>query len=422
MQPRSARIAGWGYHVPERILTNADLERLVDTSDEWIQTRTGIRERRIAAPGESTATIASVAARRALAVAGVDSAEVDMILVATITPDYQFPSTAALVKEAIGSAGAAAMDVAAACSGFVYALTSAHAYVSSGMYRNVLVIGAEVLSRVLDFTDRNTCVLFGDGAGAVLVQASDQPGGGLLGFELTVDPAGAYKIWIPAGGNRNPPTPDTMARHGHYLRMDGRETYRYATRTLARSALTAIERAGLTPDDISLFVPHQANIRIIESVAKQLGLAMERVYVNVDRYGNTSAASVPIALSEAVERGRVRPGDRLVFVAFGSGYTSGAAVLEWTADPALSSRGASVGPDVTIHAPDDWTRDDPTPPALVPFFREREGAAAGREADAATGLDAAGGSAHARGAAAPADGDAGAPAAREAVGTAITAD
>ena len=377
MQPRSARIDGWGYYAPTRVLTNADLERLVETSDEWIQTRTGIRERRVAAPWESTATLASVAARRALAVAGVEAADVDMILVATVTPDYQFPSTAALVKEAIGASRAAAMDLAAACSGWVYSLTAAHAYISSGMYRTVLVIGAEVLSRVCDFSDRNTCVLFGDGAGAVLMRASDETGGGLLGFELTVDPSGAYNIWVPAGGNRNPVTSGTMEQRGHFIRMDGRETYRYATRTLARSALTAIERAGLTPDDISLFVPHQANIRIIESVAKQLGLAMDRVYVNVDRYGNTSAASVPIALAEAVERGRVQPGDRLVFVAFGAGYTSGAAVLEWTADPARSSRAASVGPEVEIHPPKDWTGDDPTPSELRPFFEAREGAAVG---------------------------------------------
>jgi 3-oxoacyl-[acyl-carrier-protein] synthase-3 len=374
MQPRSARITGWGHYAPDRILTNEDLSTLVDTSDEWIQSRTGIRERRVAAPWESTATLASVAARRALAVADLDPAEVDMILVATVTPDYAFPSTAALVKEAVGASRAAAMDVAAACSGWVYALTSAHAYITSGMYRTVLVVGAEALSRVCDFTDRNTCVLFGDGAGAVVLQASPEVGGGLLGFELTVDPSGAYNIWIPAGGNRNPVTGATVERRGHFIRMDGRETYRYATRTLARSALTAIERAGLTPDDISLFVPHQANIRIIESVARQLGLAMERVYVNVDRYGNTSAASVPIALSEAVERGRVRPGDRLVFVAFGAGYTSGAAVLEWTADPAASARAAAVGPGVSIHQPGDWVGDDPTPVALRPFFAAKEAA------------------------------------------------
>ncbi len=391
MQPRSARIEGWGYYAPTRVLTNADLERLVDTSDEWIQTRTGIRERRVAAPWESTATMASVAARRALAVADVDPADVDMILVATVTSDYQFPSTAALVKEAIGAERAAAMDLAAACSGWVYGLTAAHAYITSGMYRTVLVIGAEALSRVCDFTDRNTCVLFGDGAGAVVLRASEEAGGGLLGFELTVDPNGAYNIWIPAGGNRNPVTAGTVEQRAHFIRMDGRETYKYATRTLARSAVTALGRAGLTTDDIALFVPHQANLRIIESVAKQLGLDMSRVYVNVDRYGNTSAASVPIALSEAIERGRVQPGDRLVFVAFGAGYTSGAAVLEWTADPARAARAAGIGADVSIHPPKDWTGDDPTPPELRPFFAEREGAGVAAEtvASGAGGAEAA---------------------------------
>ena len=368
MQPRSARITGWGSYAPVRVLTNADLERLVDTSDEWIVSRTGIRERHIAAPDESTASLGSVAARRALAVAGIDPVAVDMILVATVTPDYQFPSTAALVKEAVGASRAAAMDLAAACSGWVYALTVAHAYITSGMYRTVLVVGAEVLSRVSDFTDRNTCVLFGDGAGAVVLQGSDEPGGGLLGFELTVDPAGAYNIWIPAGGGRNPTSALTVDQRAHYIRMDGRETYKYATRTLASSANIAIARAGLTPDDIELYVPHQANLRIIESVAKQLGLSMERVYVNVDRYGNTSAASVPIALCEAVERGRVKPGDRLVFVAFGSGYTSGAAVVEWTADPACSERAAAVDAGAPIRPPAGWTGEDPTPPALRQFF------------------------------------------------------
>ncbi len=384
MGPGSARITGWGYYAPDRVLTNDDLSTLVDTSDEWIQSHTGIRERRVAAPWESTATMASVAARRALAVADVDPTAVDLILVATITGDYTFPATAALVKEAIGAEHAAAMDLAAACSGFVYGLTTAHAYVTSGMYRCVLIIGAETLSRVTDFADRNTCVLFGDGAGAALLEASPEAGGGLLGFELTVDPSGAYNIWIPAGGTHNPAGVYTLEQRGHVIRMDGKQTYRYATRTLARSALTAIERAGLTPDDIALFVPHQANLRIIESVAKQLGLDMDRVYVNVDRYGNTSAASVPIALAEAVERGRIRPGDRLVFVAFGAGYTSGAAVLEWTADPALSSRAVAIGPEVEIHPPKDWESVDPTPVELRPFFERGDGRAAVRANPVAT--------------------------------------
>ena len=372
MQPRSARITGWGFFAPERVLTNADFEGLVETSDEWIRTRTGIRERRVAGPHESTATLAAVAARRALAVAGLAPDAIDAILVATVTGDFQFPSTAALVKGAVGASRAAAMDLGAACSGFIYAYTAAHAYITSGMWRNVLVVGAEVLSRFVDYADRGTCVLFGDGAGAVVVSATDEQGGGLLGFELTTDPDGAYSLWVPAGGACNPTTGSSLEGRGHLLRMDGRETYRYATRTMASSALTAIQRAGLTPDDISLFVPHQANIRIIESVAKTLGLPEERVYVNVDRYGNTSAASVPIALAEAVGEGRVRPGDRIVAVAFGAGFTSAAAVIEWTADPALGQRARAVGPAVALHRSPDWPDEDPTPVALRPIFAAKE--------------------------------------------------
>jgi 3-oxoacyl-[acyl-carrier-protein] synthase-3 len=361
--PRSARVTGWGMHAPQTVLTNAFLEDLVETSDDWIRSRTGIGERRIAAPWESTATLAAVAGRRAIAVAGLDPDEIDMVMVATCTPDYQLPATAAVVTEALGTRRAAAMDVGAVCSGFVYAYATAHAYVMAGLARHVVVIGAEVMSRILDFKDRNTCVLFGDGAGAVVLSASDEPGGGLLGVELTADASGAYKIWIPAGGSRDP-----VRVGSRLLYMDGRETYRYATRTLASSALAAVEKAGLSPDDVTLVVPHQANLRIIEAVTKQLSIPMDRVYLNLDRYGNTSAASVPLALAEAVDTGRVRPGDRLAFVAFGSGYTSGAVVLEWTAEPAAGTRAASVAPVASISAPPDWPEVDPTPPELRPLF------------------------------------------------------
>jgi 3-oxoacyl-[acyl-carrier-protein] synthase-3 len=364
MEPRSARITGWGMYAPEGVLTNADLERLVDTSDEWIMTRTGIRERRIAGPGETTATMGAIAAKRAIATAGLDPNDIDMILLATCTPDYQLPSTAAFVKEAIGNTRAAAMDLAAACSGFVYAFATANSMVRSGMARNVLVIGSELLTRFLDFTDRSTCVLFGDGAGAVVVSASDEPGGGLLGAELTTDPSGAYLIWVPSGGSASPPSAGTVARNEHFIRMNGSETYRYATKTLASTALTAIERAGLTSDDIALFVPHQANLRIIKFVAHSMGIDMERVYVNVDRYGNTSAASVPIALAEAVDAGRISIGDHIVFVAFGAGFTSGAAVVQWTADPAHGARARSVDAHASIHAPADWQAAAPVPPLL----------------------------------------------------------
>ena len=365
MGPRSVRITGWGMYAPERVLSNADLERLVDTSDEWIRTRTGIRERRVAAPQESTATLGAVAAKRAIAVAGLDPDDIDLILLATLTPDYWMPSTAALVKEAIGNSRAVAFDVMAACSGFVYAYATADAYVRSGLYRNVLVIGSELLTRFLDFTDRNTCILFGDGAGAVVVSASDEPGGGLAGLELTTDPDGAYLIWLPSGGSRSPASVETLRRGEHYVRMEGRETYRYATKTMATVGLRAIERAGWQPGDVDLFIPHQANVRIIESVAKGLGLPMEKMFVNVDRYGNTSAASVGIALAEAVDGGRIKIGDRIVLVAFGAGLTSGAIAIEWTADPALGRRAEAVSPVASVRAPLDWDSVDPMPRRLM---------------------------------------------------------
>jgi 3-oxoacyl-[acyl-carrier-protein] synthase-3 len=371
--PGSVRITGWGSYVPERVLSNADLEKLVDTSDEWIRSRTGIRERRVAAPHETTATLGAIAAKRAIAVAGLEPDDIDVIIVATLTPDYPMPSTAALVKEAIGNRGAAAFDVGAACSGFVYAYATADSYVRSGMARNVLVVGAELLTRFLDFSDRSTCILFGDGAGAVVLSASDEEGGGLDGMELTTDPDGAYMIWLPSGGSKSPPSNETMQRGEHYIRMEGRETYRYATRTLATSALSAIEKAGWQPSDVDLYVPHQANARIIEAVAKGLGLPMGKMVVNIDRYGNTSAASVAIALDEAVRAGRVKPDDKLVLFAFGAGFTSGAAAITWTADPAHSSRSDAVEPVASVRAPVEWAAVDPMPPRLAAVLADPNG-------------------------------------------------
>jgi 3-oxoacyl-[acyl-carrier-protein] synthase III len=365
MTPQSVRITGWGSYAPERILTNADLEKLVDTSDEWIVSRTGIRERRVAAPHETTATLAAIAGKRAIAVAGLEPEDIDLILVGTLTPDYWMPATAVLVKEAIGNLHGVAFDVMAACSGFVYSYATADAFIRSGMYRHALVIGAELLTRFLDFSDRNTCILFGDGAGAVVLSASDEPGGGMAGLEMTTDPDGAYMIWLPSGGSKSPPSLETVRRGEHYVRMEGKETYRFATRTLASSALTAIGRAGWTPDEVDLFIPHQANIRIIESVAKGLGLPMDKMFVNVDRYGNTSAASVGIALAEAVDSGRVNVGDKIVFVAFGAGFTSGAVAVEWTADPLV--------PVATVRAPVDWDSVDPIPPRLAAVLADRHG-------------------------------------------------
>jgi 3-oxoacyl-[acyl-carrier-protein] synthase-3 len=363
---RHAHVTGWGRYAPAQVLTNVDLERLVDTSDEWIRTRTGIRERRVAAAHETTASMAAVAGLRAIRTAGIEPEDIDLILLGTLTPDYWMPSTAALVKEAIGNSKAAAFDVMAACSGFVYAFATAQAYIVAGLAKHVLVIGAELLTRFLDNTDRSTCILFGDGAGAVVLSASEEPAGA-LGVEMTTEPRGAYMIWLPAGGSKSPPSAETVARGEHYVRMEGKETYRFATKTLASTALESIRRSGLEPSDIDLFIPHQANIRIIEAVAKGLDLPMEKMFVNLDKYGNTSAASVPIALAEAVNEGRVEVGDNVVIVAFGAGFTSGAVTINWTADPARGIAGdAAVRPeDVSVRLPVDWDSVDPIPDALA---------------------------------------------------------
>jgi 3-oxoacyl-[acyl-carrier-protein] synthase-3 len=364
--PRRAHVTGWGRYAPAQVLTNADLETMVDTSDEWIRTRTGIRERRVAAAHETTASMGAVAGLRAIRTAGLEPDDIDLILLATLTPDYWMPSTAALVKEAIGNTTATAFDVMAACSGFVYGFATAQAYIQAGLARHVLVIGAELLTRFLDYSDRSTCILFGDGAGAVVLSASDEPGGA-LGIEMTTEPQGAYMIWLPAGGSKAPPSPGTISRGEHYVRMEGNQTYRFATKTMATTALESIRRSGLEPGDIDLFIPHQANIRIIEAVAKGLGLPMDRMFINLDRYGNTSAASVPIALAEAVNEGRVKVGDNVTIVAFGAGFTSGAVTIEWTADPARGRAGdAAVRPEeVTVRLPVDWDSVDPIPDALA---------------------------------------------------------
>ena len=356
-------LTGWGSYAPSNVLTNADLERMVETNDEWIVTRTGIRERRIAGPEETTASMASVAGLRAIATAGLTPDDIDLILVGTLTPDYVMPSTGALVKDAIGARKASAMDLYAACSGFVYGYATANAYIASGMAKHVLVIGAETLSRCTDFSDRYTCILFGDGAGAAVLSASDEPGG-TMGIEMTTDPSGAFLIWLPAGGSARPASDASFAAGDHYMKMKGTETFKMAVRTLGSTATASIKKAGLDLSDIDLVVPHQANIRIIEALAKSLDFPMAKVFVNVDRYGNTSAASVPLALSEAVAAGRVEKGAKLLFVAFGSGLTSGAITLEWTEDPANSSRADGIGPGNVSILPGYLEAVNPFPPAL----------------------------------------------------------
>jgi 3-oxoacyl-[acyl-carrier-protein] synthase-3 len=328
----NALITGWGMYAPSHVMTNDDLARLVDTNDEWIVTRTGIRERRIAADDETTTMLSVNAGRDALAVAGLDPAELDLVIVATCTPDYPLPATSVLVASELGATRAAGFDLQAACSGFLYGLASGTSFVRSGMYRNVLVIGVEILSRFLDWSDRSTCVLFGDGAGAVLLQASDQPGG-MLGFDLFSDGGGCEAIIVPAGGSINPASHATVDARQHTIKMLGSEVYKYATRQMGESALAALRSAGMTVDDVDQFVFHQANQRIIHSVQKQFGIPDEKTFVNIEKYGNTSAASVPMALVEAIASDRVKPGDRILMVAFGAGYTAGGAVIEWTADP-----------------------------------------------------------------------------------------
>jgi 3-oxoacyl-[acyl-carrier-protein] synthase-3 len=286
----------------------------------------------VAADDETTTTLCVNAGRDALAVAGMTPDELDLVIVGTCSPDYYMPATGVLVAHELGATRAAGFDVMAACSGFVFSLSTATAYVRSGMYRNVLVIGAELLTRFLDYTDRNTCVLFGDGAGAVILSASDEPGG-LLGIDMYSDGSGRDGIIFPAGGSARPTSPETIAEGGHFVHMAGKDVYRYATRQLAESAQAALRDAGLAVDDIDQFLFHQANIRIIESVQNAIGIPPEKTYLNIERYGNTSAASVPMALVEAVADGRIQPGDRLLMAAFGAGYTAGAAVFQWTADP-----------------------------------------------------------------------------------------
>jgi 3-oxoacyl-[acyl-carrier-protein] synthase-3 len=328
----NALITGWGMYAPSRILTNDDLSKMVDTSDEWIVSRTGIHERRIAGDDETTTSLSVNAARDALMVAGLDPAELELVIVATCSPDYPLPATSVTVATALGAHRAAGFDLQAACSGFLFGLATGNSFIRSGMYRNVLVIGVEILSRFLDWTDRNTCVLFGDGAGAVLLQASDQPGG-LLGFDLYSDGTGYEGIIVPAGGSVEPASAQTSAQGKHFIHMAGREVYKYATRQLADSAAAALRTSGLSVGEVDQFVFHQANLRIIEHVQRQLGIPEEKTYINIEKYGNTSAASVPMALAEAVAAGRIKPGDNILMVAFGAGYTAGAAVVEWTADP-----------------------------------------------------------------------------------------
>jgi len=326
---RTAGILGLGCHVPERVLTNSDLERMVETSDEWIVSRTGISERRIAAPTEATSDLAVQAARRAMADAGLSGEDLDLIIVATITGDYPFPATANLVQHALGARRAGAFDLSAGCAGFIYGLAVAAQFIEAGLYQRVLVVGAEIISRFVDWKDRSTCVLFGDGAGAaVLGPVAD--GEGFLSFDLGSDGGGAEMLLVDSGGSRNPTSAETVAGDRHSIRMVGSEVYKFAVRVIDESTRRSLDRAGLTVDDIDCFVAHQANIRIIDAATKRLRLDESRVFNNVHRYGNTSAASIPLALEDARSQGRLRAGDTVALVGFGAGLSWASCILNWS--------------------------------------------------------------------------------------------
>lgn len=319
---RPISITGLGVHVPERVLTNDDLSRLVDTNDEWILERTGISERRIAADEEALTDICLPAARRALEMAGVEPASIDLIIVATVTPDMAFPSSSALMADALGMPDAAAYDLSAGCTGFVYAIAQAHAMLSSGLSKRALVVGGDVLSKILDWTDRSTLVLFGDGAGAVVMERVEA--GGFLGFELGADGGGGANLWLPGSGSRKFEDPDK------YVKMNGREVFRFATRVMVSSAEAILGECDRTVEDVDVYVPHQANVRIIDHAARKLGFPQEKTIVNVNRYGNTSSGSIPLALADAADDGRLEPGKLVLLTGMGAGLTWGSALIEWT--------------------------------------------------------------------------------------------
>jgi 3-oxoacyl-[acyl-carrier-protein] synthase III len=320
---KEVTITGLGCHVPERVVTNDELAQYVDTSDEWILERTGIRERRMASKEEALSDVALPAARAALQEAGLDGREIDLLIVATVTPDMAFPSTAAILADKLGATEAAAYDLSAGCTGFVYALAQAYGMVAGGLSKRALVVGGDLLSRILDWEDRSTLVLFGDGAGAVVLEPTAEKG--FIGFELGADGGGGENLWLPGSGSRLFDDPD------RYVKMNGREVFKFATRVLVQSAEDVLERCGVSKDDVDVYVPHQANVRIIDHATKKLGFPSEKVVVNVDRYGNTSSGSIPLALADAVADGRLKPGALVLMTGMGAGLTWGSALMRWTA-------------------------------------------------------------------------------------------
>ena len=339
---RNAAITGWGMAVPERVLTNADLERMVETSDEWITSRTGIKERRIVGPEDSTTSLSVTAARQALDTAGLSADDIDLIVVATCTPDQFLVSQACLVQAELGGT-AGAFDLGAACSGFVYALAVGSQFVQTGLHERVMVIGVDTLTRFVDYTDRSTCILFGDGAGAVVLEATDEPRG-LLSTVLGADGAGYKHLYIPGWGAFVPESAELFPEYRPYLHMNGQEVFRFAVRVMGDAAVEAVEKANLTFDDVDMMIPHQANMRIIDAAARRLALPREKVWVNLDRYGNTSAASIPIALFEAAEAGKLEEGDNVVLVAFGGGLAWAAGMVRWERPASAAIRSAARPP------------------------------------------------------------------------------
>ncbi|TAL17231.1 ketoacyl-ACP synthase III [bacterium] len=326
---RRGAILGTGSDIPEKILTNKDIEKFLDTSDEWIRERTGICERRIAAPGDATSDLCLRASRRALDAAGLKPSDLDLIIVGTATPDMMFPSTAVMLQHKLGTKGQMAFDISAACSGFLYSMLIANQFISTGFYNHALVVGAEILSRVLDWDERSTCVLFGDGAGAVVLGPTTEEGRGILGAAASSDGSTWPLLNQPAGGSRIPASLESVQGKLHTLKMQGNEVFKMAVRSMLSMADEALKDAGMEPSGIDLLIPHQANLRIIEAMGKRLDIPGERIYVNVHKYGNTSAGSIPIALDEAVREGRVKPGDKILLDAFGAGATAVAAVVGW---------------------------------------------------------------------------------------------
>jgi 3-oxoacyl-[acyl-carrier-protein] synthase-3 len=328
-QVRRAKITALGTYVPPRIFTNKDFEKIVETSDEWILSRTGIRERHIADKGVATSDLAVEAAKTALAKGGIDPAEIEAIVVATVTPDMLFPSTACLVQHKLGAKRAWGFDLSAACSAFVYALQTGAQFIASGAHQKVLVIGADVMSSILDYTDRATCILFGDGAGAVVLEPAEE-GEGIIDFHHEVDGSGGCSLYMPAGGSLHPATHETVDKKMHFVHQDGQAVFKYAVKKMGEACEKVLTRNGVSASDIDCFIPHQANQRIINATAERIGLKPESVIINIDRYGNTTAGTIPLAMQTAVEEGKLKKGDLVMLASVGAGFTVGATLLRWT--------------------------------------------------------------------------------------------